>query len=197
MSRNRWKEIWSIMIFHDSTQSHDEIFIKLRNLINIFNDHMTDTFNAGYILFVDEMMSMWYGLGEWHPKGMPHVAKIARKPKGMTCVADGITGIMLFLEICESKEDMSCKKFTGPHVNMSTATTLRLTEQWFGCWRIIVGNSWFASITTAIALYEHCLYFIGLVKTGYRESTKKYLSCMPLLMKEMFVQQLLYFFHHI
>ena len=91
-------------------------------------------------------------------------------------VADGITGIMLFLEICESKEDMSCKKFTGPHVNKSTATTLRLTEQWFGSWRIIVGDSWFASVATAIALYEHCLYFIGLVKTGYREFPKKYLS---------------------
>ena len=62
---------------------------------------MTNTFNAGYILCVDEMMSMWYGLGEWHPEGMPHVAKTARKPMGigmeMTCVADGITGIMLFL----------------------------------------------------------------------------------------------------
>ena len=51
MSRNRWKEIWSIMIFHDSTQSHayDDRFFKVRNFINIFNDHMTDTFNAGYI----------------------------------------------------------------------------------------------------------------------------------------------------
>ena len=28
-------------------------------------------------------MSMWYGLGEWHPEGMPHVAKIARKPRGI------------------------------------------------------------------------------------------------------------------
>ena len=58
---------------------------------------------------------------------MQHVAKIARKPRGVgmerTCVADGITGIMVFLEICESKEDMSCKKFTGPNVNKSTATT--------------------------------------------------------------------------
>ena len=27
----------------------------------IRNDHMMDIFDAGYILCVDEMMSMWYG----------------------------------------------------------------------------------------------------------------------------------------
>ena len=69
------------MIFQDSTQSHDDRYFKVQTLI----DHMTDTFNAGYILCVDEMMSMWYGLGEWHPEGMPHVAKIARKPRGIQC----------------------------------------------------------------------------------------------------------------
>ena len=66
---------------------------------------------------------------------MPQVAKISRKPRGigieMTSVADGITGITLSVDI---KEDMSCKKFTGPNVNKSTATTLQLTEQWSGSW---------------------------------------------------------------
>ena len=145
------------MIFHD-TASHDhDRFFKVRNL-------MTDTFNAGYILCADELCDMVWGNGI-----LKECHKIARKPRGMTCAADCITGIMVFLEICEFKEGVSCKKFTGPNVNKSTVTTLRLTEQWFGSWRIIIGDLCFVSITTAIALYEHCLYFIGLVKTGYRE----------------------------
>ena len=84
----------------------------------------------------------------------------------MTCVADGITGIMLFLEICESKTDMSCKKFTDPNLNKSIATILRLTEQWLRSWRIIVGDSWFAS-------YCFVRTWSVFYKTGYREFPKK------------------------
>ena len=62
-------------------------------------------------------------------------------------------------------KDMSCKKLTGPHVNKSTATILRLTEQWFGSWRIIVGGSWFASIATAIAFNVGLLSQFSFPKT--------------------------------
>ena len=40
--------------------------------------------------------------------GIPHLTKIIRKPKGVgtevKCLADGVVGIMLQLEICEGKE---------------------------------------------------------------------------------------------
>ena len=65
MSRNRWKEIWSIMTFHDSThQSHNDKFFKVRNLVNIFNDHMTNTFNAGRVHIMcgrNDADVVWFG----------------------------------------------------------------------------------------------------------------------------------------
>lgn len=49
----------------------------------------------------------------------------------------------------------------------STATTLRITEFLHGTGRTVVGDSWFGSVNTALALKRHGLYFIGNVKNGY------------------------------
>ena len=47
--------------------------------------------------------------------GIPHLTKIIQKPKGVgtevKCVADGLVGIMLRLEICEGKEAKSMGVF--------------------------------------------------------------------------------------
>jgi len=101
-------------------------------------------------------------------EGMPHVTKIARKPKGIGCelksAADGMTGILLRLEIQEGADAMAKKKFADIH-KYHTAVTLRLVEPWFGSNRIIVGDSAFASFATVIALLMVGLFFRGIVKT--------------------------------
>ena len=64
---------------------------------------------------------------------------------------------MLRLEICEGKEAES-KKWS--HLPAGTAQTLRLSEPWHGTGRIIVADSAFSSVTTAIELkITSALYF--------------------------------------
>ena len=47
--------------------------------------------------------------------------------------------------------------------------TLRLTKPWHGSGRIVTGDSWFASVKTAVQLRNHVLYFLGPVKTAHRK----------------------------
>ena len=76
----------------------------------------------------------------------------------------------------EGKAVMAVKKFTGPGVNASTATTLCLVEPWAGKGRLIIGNSWFASVQTAVALAKCGCFFTGMVKTAHREFPAQFIQ---------------------
>ena len=80
------------------------------------------------------------------------ITMIIRKPKGVEteikCLADGVVGIMLRQEICEGKEVESKEKWS--HLLAGTAHTLRVSEPWHGTGRILVADSAFSSVTTAV-----------------------------------------------
>ena len=57
-----------------------------------------------------------------------------------------------------------------------TAQTLRLSELWHGSQRIVVGDSAFSSVTTAIECQKKGLFYSGIVKTASKEFPKDYLS---------------------
>lgn len=136
-------------------------------------------------------MCSWLGKdGDNAVEGMPHVMKIARKPKGKGCEmkagADATTGIIFFVEIQEGADRMSAKDFVKPKRKMTndelqlhnprrlrlyqstTACTLRLTRGYHYTNRIVIGDAWFASVNTLQALHEHGLFFTGIVKTAHR-----------------------------
>ena len=62
--------------------------------------------------------------------GLPHLSFIMRKPKPLgtefKCVADGSTGIMLFLEIQEGKERMANRKYNKETKSKIAATGLHM-----------------------------------------------------------------------
>jgi hypothetical protein len=51
-----------------------------------------------------------------------------------------------------------------------------MTRPWHGSNRIVVGDSWFASVLTAYQLWTFGLFFMGIVKTASRFFPKNYLS---------------------
>lgn len=57
-----------------------------------------------------------------------------------------------------------------------TAVTLRLVKKWFGTGRIVYGDSFFASVSTAVALRNFGLFFIGIVKTAHAGFPKLFLK---------------------
>ncbi|CAG4996824.1 unnamed protein product [Parnassius apollo] len=109
------------------------------------NDKLKDTIRPGAKITVDESMFAWYGRGAYFKDGMPAVMKIKRKSKGVNCevktACDSNTNIMMRLEINE--------------------------EPWRGSGRVIVGDSWFASVKTAVELFKVGLCFIVQVKTAH------------------------------
>lgn len=121
--------------------------------------------SPGTYLVPDESMVFWVG------GGAPHLTLIPRKPtplgimlKTMCC---GSTGVMLNAEISESKEVMQEKPYVKEW-GVTTATTLRLTEPYFGRKKVVIADSWFASVRTAFALRKQGLHSIMNVKTGHK-----------------------------
>ncbi len=142
----------------------------------------------GTYLCVDELMSQWKGLeAEYLLNGCPHVTKVKTKPKGVgmmaKATADAASKVIIFLEVVEEKDDMKLKKYCQrsgqaaldpayareelklPH---TVATTLRLVQNWFGSWRIVVGDSWFGSLPTAVQLKLKGLYCTMMIKTAHK-----------------------------
>ncbi|CAG5033168.1 unnamed protein product [Parnassius apollo] len=171
MSRQRFEIILVALRFTQPSGLDDsDKWRNTRTLIIMVNDKLKDTIRPGAKTTVDESMFAWYGRGAYFKDGMPPVMKIKRKPKGVGCevktACNSNTKIMMRLEINESKEAISTKKWQR-EFGAGTATTLRLTEPWRGSGKVIVGDSWFASVKTAVELFKVGLYFIGLVKTAH------------------------------
>ena len=129
----------------------------------------------------DESISEWRGKDQRHGKdGCPHVTKIVRKPKGVGMeiknLADCDSGIMMVLEIVGPKTEMRKRQYAAAY-GAGTSLLLRLSADWKGSGRLIVADSAFASVKSAVALRNLLgLYFHGLVKTAHSKFPKKYLN---------------------
>lgn len=182
MGLHRFEEIIMTMAFAmpNETARNDKWY-QVRPLVKMTTDKWQSIFSPGYKLTVDESMFAWYGKGNYYRDGMPAVMKIKRKPKGVGCevktIADSSSRIMIGMEINEGKDSMIEKKLQK-ELGAGTATVVRLTEPWHGTGRIVLGDSWFGSVNTAVQLKKRGLYFIGMVKTATRnyplkEGTKR------------------------
>jgi hypothetical protein len=76
------------------------------------------------------------------------------------------------MELCEAKEDMAQKDLFSTY-GATTSCTLRLTEKFWNTKRVIIGDSWFGSMRTALALMEKGLYCVCCVKQGHAKFPKK------------------------
>ena len=156
------------------------MFWKVQPLIDAFNQAREDGFTASWKLCADESMSEWRGRDHRHKAGgCPHVTKIIRKPKGVGMeiknLCDVDSGIMLRIEVVGPKEEMNDREYTRA-LGAGTALLLRLTKDFRGSGRIVVADSAFASVKTAVELKSRGLNFIGLVKTASRKFPKKWLQ---------------------
>eukprot|EP00731_Ephydatia_muelleri_P015330 Em0008g1050a len=177
MGLRRFEDILRCLCFGDDDPT--DRWGPIRPLIKALNRRRQEKVIPSYILVEDELMSSWISRKQDRTTdGIPHLTKIIRKPKGVgtevKCIADGVTGIMLQLEVCEGKEAESRKKWS--HLPSGTAQTLRLTEHWHNSERIVIGDSAFSSVTTAIECYKCGLFYTGVLKTASREYPRDYLN---------------------
>ena len=74
---------------------------------------------------------------------------VQRKPEPLGVefknIGDAQSGLILFQEITKGKAEVIKPKYWVKG-EATAATTLRLSEPWFGTQRVVAGDSWFASV---------------------------------------------------
>eukprot|EP00731_Ephydatia_muelleri_P006322 Em0003g570a len=155
-------------------------WLPVQCFIDGFNATRVKYVNPGTYLLIDEIMSPWLGLdADYAMNGVPHRTKIERKPKGigveLKAVCDCMSSIMMQLEICEGALRQSQKKYEDQY-GSGTAVTLRMTSSWHGKAHIVVGDSAFSSVATAVALKQNGTYFVGIVKTASKMYPKQFMQ---------------------
>ena len=108
----------------------------IRSFILSFNERRVKHVKPGHTIVCDECMSAWKGGdGKYKTNGCPHKTKIVRKPEGVGCelksAADGMSGIILQLELMEGSEAQS-KKPGHAEYGEGTSQLLRLCAPWRG-----------------------------------------------------------------
>ena len=150
--------------------------------IKNFNDWRATMFKPGTYIVVDESIFRWYGHGgDWINWGLPHYVDMDRKPDSGCEIqnsCDVETGIMLRLKVVKTPEELQrTEDHTGAHGH-GTQVTLDLVSPWSRTRteRVILGDSYFASLKTCRALKDVNLRFIGPVKSCHAGFPQKYFN---------------------
>ena len=180
MGQRRFETVLRYLTFHDpSTFNESDRWHPVRTLVDTFNQRRLDKVRPSSCLVVDESFASWISRKpDDMPDALPHTQKIIRKPKGVGTefknLADGVTGVMLRLEIQEKKSDMADKDWSA--LPAGTTWLLRLCEPYFGSHRIVRADSAFTSTTAAVLLGKRGLFLQGIVKGATKEFPAKYLD---------------------
>ena len=188
MPYSRFKVLMKHLTFASpDSREGNGAFWRIQPLIDTFNDVRFRMLRPGYKLVADESMSQWRGKDDrFGVRGCPHVTKIIRKPKGVGMevknLADCDTGMFVALEIVAGKEEMRERDHARTY-GAGTSLLLRLSKNWHGTGRVIVADSAFASVKSAVALKARGLFFMGLVKTAHRKYPKKWAQAVPITLR--------------
>lgn len=117
-------------------------------MVELCNERWRNAWQPGTYLVADETMIFWVGAA-------PHLTYLPRKPTPlgvmMKTLVDAGTGIMLTCEIDKGKAAMQQAKFREVWGH-TTATTLRLTEPYWGKKKVLAADAWFGGLRCSYAL---------------------------------------------
>ena len=117
--------------------------------LSAVNDNLLQALTPGNIITLDKSM-----IKSYH-RNLKGKIKIKRKPQPIRNeikgLADARSCIAVKLELYEGKETMKEKEHVSKY-GATCATTLRLTTDFYGTKRMVIVDSWFDSVKTAIAL---------------------------------------------
>jgi hypothetical protein len=147
--------------------------------VDDYNKNRSETVLASFLKLMDESMSA-YRPQTTKTGNFAHLLMVARKPENLgiefKVVADSATTMCLYLEIQRGKKGMSDAAFTD-ELQATLACCVRMGQgtkrsEEDGVVETYLGDSWFASVDTCIAMYQKFHQrFIGVVKTAH--------SCYP------------------
>lgn len=136
MSRKRFENIRACLRFTTKAGEGEERADPWRPIRLFFNLNRNTRIRPGRFLTVDEIMSFWLGADrQFSAYGVPHLTKIARKPRGigaeLKVICDGESNIMLRLKICEERVRQANKEYYAEYGRETIEQEGRLvTEQY-------------------------------------------------------------------
>ena len=143
----------------------------VKYLFESYNQQRERILTPGPYIVLDESTIEWNGKSEKMPTGPPHLCHMKNKPVPVSFlvknVADAQTGMFFHLELQEGKTAMADKEFSDKHPLYTTACILRGVKALFGTGRCIIFDGWFTTLRSMIALREHGLFSVGIVKNGH------------------------------
>lgn len=84
-------------------------------------------------------------MGKRDAKKCPHRMFVRRKPEPLgvefKTIGDAQSGVLLNIEITKGKAEIVKPKFWSKENGATAATTLRLSEPWFGSKRVVAGDA--------------------------------------------------------
>ena len=141
--------------------------------LSAVNDNLLQALTPGNIITLDKSM-----IKSYH-RNLKGKIKIKRKPRPIRNeikdLADARSCIAVKLELYEGKETMKEKEHVSKY-GATCATTLHLTTDFHGTGGIVIADSWFGSVKTAVALKQSGLYSIMIVKTAHKRFPREALD---------------------
>ena len=203
MMQWRFKEIkrYIFEVMQDAVlkESEDDWW-PFKQRIADFNESRRELMYSSRILVFDESMSS-YMPRTTKTGTLPNLSYVARKPEPLGTefknIVDGVTGVLLWLEIQEGKQRMSTKSFqelgsTSACVMRGVKKTAEFdtipvnhdarsdeepdSDDDSNEPRLFLGDAWFGSVKAAANVHKSGHHAIFNVKTAHSRSPKKYLD---------------------
>jgi hypothetical protein len=150
------------------------------DFVSFINEEREKFFDPSSELCADESISRWYGLGGgWMNGGLPMYVDMDRKPESgceIQNVCDGKSGIMLRMMLVKSNKLENHTTTEESKLNHGTKVLKFLVAPWARSNRVVVADSYFASVQTAKELFRMGLRFVGVVKTSTKGFPMRQLS---------------------
>lgn len=134
-----------------------------------FNKSREQNLNPSEMLCVDESMSRWHGLGgEWPKIDFPYYVYVDRKPESgcdIWTTYCGTSDSMIHANVVKRVNEIK-SIVQEQELNLSTAVPVQMPRPWPNSGRLVIADSWFASVSTAIHFFTLCMRFIGIGKNA-------------------------------
>ena len=193
MSRSRFmfiKKHWvsQFQLELDEANKNQNKWWRVGYLVNGFNMNRRETIASSRVKTLDESMSA-FKPQTTKTGNLPNISYIMRKPEPLgtelkTVASVESNGPMIYAEIQEGKLGMRNKPFFNSY-GATCACTLRLAKGTLDAGQktdpstrnLFFDDSWFASLKTAVAVYEVVnAEFCGPIKTAHAKFPKAYLE---------------------
>ena len=190
MSREFFNDIWYSLRFSyqprnraDDMSSETYRWMLVDDFVMEFNLFRASNYGPSDRICGDESISRWYGLGgDWMNKGLPLYIAMDRKPDNgceIQDACDGRSKVMIALKLVKGAREESRiaqdegNTDSGLH---GTKVLKELVLPWSHSGRVVVADSYFASVPCALEMRAIGLRFIGVIKTATKQYPQQFLS---------------------